>query len=162
MPLNMFTKICDTVNNLEQKIDQEWYDDFWSKYGSGYKGGPEAFKAEALEYCLEKQGYTYRKSYEHDSIFRFAPHIILDWKLINPIYNTACINFHTANYDSTHYGFFYMNLNDVEIGKILRFKFVSIVDKRTVFNNKCRIFREQGFFTYKPEKNSLHLEENSV
>jgi hypothetical protein len=158
----MSTKISNIVNNLRQPIDQEWHDEFWSKYGPGYKGGREAFKAEALEFCLEKQGYSYRKSYEHDSIFRFAPHIIIDWKLMNPIYNSACINYHTANYDSTHYGFFRMNLDDVNIGKLLKFEFVSLVDKRTVFKNKHRSFREKGFFTYRPEKTSLHLEENSV
>ena len=124
----MSTKICDIVNNLSQLIDQQWYDEFWSKYGPGYKGGREAFKAEALEFCLAKHGHTYRKNYQHDSIFYFDPSLVIDWKWVNPIYNSACVNYHTADYDSTHYGFFRMNLDDVNIGKLLKFQFVSIVD----------------------------------
>ena len=86
MPSNMSTKICDIVNNLSQLIDQQWYDEFWSKYGPGYKGGREAFKAEALEFCLAKHGHTYRKNYQHDSIFYFDPSLVIDWKWVNPIY----------------------------------------------------------------------------
>lgn len=158
----MFTKICNIVNNLSQPIDQQWHDEFWSKYGPGYKGGREAFKAEALEFCLAKEGHTYRKNYQHDSIFYFDTSLVIDWKWVNPIYNSACVNYRTADYDSTHYGFFHMNLDDVNIGKLLKFQFVSLVDKRTVFKNPHRSFREKGFFTYRPEKSSLHLEENGL
>jgi hypothetical protein len=124
---------------------------FKEKFKAGYRpsySNENNYKYSVLEYILEKNGTATSENWQHDSIFDFAPDVKIDWKRIDPKTKNASISHKAIDYDCTHYGFIEIYGDPYEVGSVLEFKLVELVDKKHVWKNKRVNFDK--FFLYRP------------
>ena len=154
MPLNMYTKIYDIVNKTKKTVNISFKKDFEAEYDAKTYSSKENYGYSVLEFIFKRYGIGTQKSWEHDTIFNFAPNIKIDWKRVCPFYGTAPITtitkkgYSTKNRDVTHYGFVNFSGNPFEVGSVLQFKLLDFRDKEYVWNNPTREFEK--YFTYRP------------
>ena len=155
MHSNLYIKICNIVNNTTLVVTPKFKNDFLKEYNPKTYSSKQNYSKYVLEFILKKYGIATQKNYQHDTIFNFAPDLLIDWKAISEVYGTAPITtvtksgLSTKNYNSTHYGFVNYYGDPYEIGDVLRFELVELKDKDFVWNNPYRIFEK--YFTYKPK-----------
>jgi hypothetical protein len=157
---NLFTKICNIVNNTTLAVTPKFKNDFLKEYNPKTYSSKENYSKSVLEFILKKNGIATQKNYQHDTIFNFASEILIDWKAISEVYGTAVITtttqtgLSTKKYDSTHYGFVNYYGDPFKVGDVLKFELVELIDKDFVWNNPCRVFEK--YFTYKPRHGIIY------
>lgn len=159
MHLNMSTKISKiyyTVNNTVKKVTPKFKEDFEAEFNPKSYSNKTNYGYSVLEFIFQRYGIGRQESWEHDTIFNFAPDMKIDWKRVCPKYKSASITTITAagnpakNRDVTHYGFVNFIGNPFEVGSILEFELLDFKDKEYVWSHPYRKF--PTFFTYRPEK----------
>lgn len=152
-------KIYYLVDNTELKVTPKFKSDFEAEFNPRTYSNKTNYGYSVLEFIFKRTGIGAQQSWEHDTIFKFAPDIKIDWKRVCPKYGTAPITTITAagnstkNRDVTHYGFVNFMGNPFEVGSVLKFKLLDFKDKEYVWNNPFR--HHPTFFTYRPQKNAF-------
>ena len=162
MSTKIYDKIETVVNGTKLRVNQEFVKDFESKYNADTYSSKTNYGFSVLEFIFERYGIGFSRSYKHDTIFKFAPSIIIDWKRVCPDRGTASITKYTStglctkDRDSTHYGFVSHEGNPFEIGSLLRFKLLDFREKDYVWDNQFKDFPK--FFVYKPQEKKVTLD----
>ncbi len=156
MHSNMYTKIYEIVNSTTQEVTQEFIDDFMKEYNPKTYSSKENYGYSCLEFILKRRGIAEQRNWQHDSIFKILPDVLIDWKRLNPMYRSASITSRdrrgnsTRGRDHTHYGFININGNPFKLGDTLSFDLVALEEKDYVWDNPSLV--KNNYFTFSPKK----------